>query len=182
VLVMGAVPLLEGMPQKWHARACVAALLLVWVQPYAYATKKPFQVAYWKEIAQHIQHHWPKHSLIAINMAGYIPYLTPEYRYLDMLGLNDRHISRRPVIFEGGLFTTGHFKGDGKYILARKPDYIIFGGGLEEKYLSFYLSEKELMALAEFHKSYQRKKVYLSLKNMDIPENKQGFFFYQRRP
>lgn len=82
-------------------------------------------------VAEYVSSHWPKGSLVAINPAGALPYAAPDYRYIDMLGLLDRHIARRRIdasdLRAPGQNHPGHMKGDGAYVLSRKPDYIIFG-------------------------------------------------------
>ena len=72
---------------------------------------------------------WPANSLVALNTAGSTPYYAPEHRYIDMLGLNDAHIARRPLdrLLLPWQHIPGHAKGDGGYVLDRKPDFIIIG-------------------------------------------------------
>jgi len=85
-----------------------------------------------KIVGQYIDKTWPKDSLIALNTAGSTPYFAAEYRYIDMLGLNDSHIAKR-VITETQLpwqDVPGHRKGDGAYVLSREPDYILIGPAL----------------------------------------------------
>ena len=62
--------------------------------------------------------------LLAVDAAGSLPYFSG-LPSLDMLGLNDRHISRQPRQQGAGLM--GHDLGDGQYVLARRPDLIVFG-------------------------------------------------------
>lgn len=62
--------------------------------------------------------------LIACDAAGCIPYFT-KFRAIDMMGLNDYHIARqRPPEF--GRRALGHELGDGKYVLDREPDLILW--------------------------------------------------------
>jgi len=118
-------------------------------------------------VAPYVREHWPEGSLIALNPADALPYLAPNYRYLDMLGLNNKHIARRPppdeaikTYLKGKAI--GHQKGDGAYVLAQKPDYIIWGNSLGASKPNF-LSDHELDALPEFHKNYERITVYVDL-------------------
>lgn len=163
---------------------CIAAMLLSLSQAaYFHTEKQATYPLYWKAIAGHIHSHWPKESLIAINMAGYIPYLTPEHRYLDMLGLNDRSIAKQEAVLGGQRLSVGHFKGDGNYVLKRKPDYIIFQSGLEENITpasTFYQAEKQLLVSVEFKKQYRRQKVQLQLASPKGLKNNINFYYYQR--
>ncbi len=60
---------------------------------------------------------------LAVTAAGTLPYFS-RLPALDMQGLNDRHIARRPS--EAGFL--GHDHGDGPYVLGRAPDIIAFRG------------------------------------------------------
>lgn len=66
----------------------------------------------------------PPGTLLATSNAGAVPYASG-LPTIDMLGLCDRHIARRAV---GGMGegTAGHEKGDGGYVLDRKPRIILF--------------------------------------------------------
>ncbi len=66
----------------------------------------------------------PPDSLLATNTAGSVAYYS-RLKTIDMLGLNDVHIAHREVKTLGKGFA-GHEKGDGKYVLSRKPDYVMF--------------------------------------------------------
>lgn len=63
---------------------------------------------------------------IAVNTAGSIPYFAKKQHFIDMLGLTDNHIAHREMKNFGKGFV-GHEKNDGIYVLARKPDYFVFG-------------------------------------------------------
>lgn len=71
--------------------------------------------------------------LMAVTAAGSLPYFSG-LRALDMQGLNDRHIARQPA--QKGML--GHDHGDGAYVLAREPDFMVFGqvGGGRPKFVS----------------------------------------------
>lgn len=63
--------------------------------------------------------------LLAVSAAGCFPYWT-DFRCLDMLGLNDRHIARsRPENFGQG--PLAHELGDTQYLLDRQPDLMFIG-------------------------------------------------------
>ena len=110
-------------------------------------------------IGKYIDATWPKGSLVALNVAGATPYFAPEHRFLDMLGLNDPAIARRHPVLRCTEWQNrpGHAKGDGAYVLARRPDFIIIGpamGAAAEEGL--FLGEVELSESAEFHDCYRR--------------------------
>ena len=60
---------------------------------------------------------------VAVGMAGAIPYYSGLYT-IDMLGITDRHIGHVRMEEMGG-GVAGHEKHDMKYVLARRPTYII---------------------------------------------------------
>ncbi|HEY2366632.1 MAG TPA: hypothetical protein VGH87_09610, partial [Polyangiaceae bacterium] len=60
---------------------------------------------------------------LAIGAAGAIPYYSELVTY-DTLGLNDKHIARVPVKDPAHL-GFGHERGDGAYILSKKPTYLV---------------------------------------------------------
>jgi arabinofuranosyltransferase len=93
-------------------------------------------------------------AVIATNTAGSIPYYSRR-RVIDMLGLNDRHIAHREIATMGQ-GSPGHEKGDGQYILARRPDIIQFGSSLGSAE-PFLLSDREIYAAPEFHRLYERR-------------------------
>jgi len=69
-----------------------------------------------------------------------------------MLGMNDKHIAHRKIPWLGKGWA-GHEKGDGVYVLSRRPDYIQFGSSLGSEYPVF-LSDKEIYESPTFHKLY----------------------------
>jgi hypothetical protein len=73
-----------------------------------------------------------------------------------MLGLNDYYLPRHPP--EGlGKGLLGHELGDGKYVLSKRPDIIVFRtGALGEAY---FRSGREIMQLADFYTLYTPVKV-----------------------
>ena len=95
----------------------------------------------------------PKGSQIAVNHAGFLPYMLSEYDFIDMTGLNDRHIAHNTT---GGL----HQKYDPDYVLSLKPAAIIFhrrstppeSGMLAN--LDYWIGETELAAQPEFQINY----------------------------
>lgn len=62
--------------------------------------------------------------LLAVDPAGTLPYFS-ELPAIDMLGINDRYLARhRPDDFGEGWL--GHELGNGRYVLEREPDLILF--------------------------------------------------------
>jgi arabinofuranosyltransferase len=103
-----------------------------------------------KEIAVQIKQNIPKGSLIAVNHAGALPYYLPEYSFVDMTGLNDRHIARK----EGGL----HQKFDSAYILKRQPDLIVLNSFTDPSIKGFvsdyWIGETDLYGTVDFKEQY----------------------------
>jgi len=109
-------------------------------------------------VGRHIARAWPSGSLIALHTAGSTPYFNRDKRFIDMLGLTDRHIARRdvgdPILRWQEI--PGHAKGDGAYVLARKPDFVIAGpadGSNIDR--AWFLSDYELHRLPEFDACYR---------------------------
>lgn len=142
-------------------------------------------------IGKYINVNWPEGSLVALNTAGSTPYYASNLRFIDMLGLNDTTIARRTHV---PLRTKmqewpGHGKGDGAYVLSRKPDYIIIGptNGDYANNFPWFLSDYELGGSAEFERLYQPVKVIISAAvpgYKNYTESSLGalrFVYYQRR-
>lgn len=98
------------------------------------------------------------HDLIAVNTAGSLPYYA-ERPALDMLGLTDPVIARRPIyiVSEGW---AGHRRGWGEYVLSRRPKVILFynAAGSREP---FYMGDHELADNPLFRFFYQLRTVSL---------------------
>ncbi|HOE12160.1 MAG TPA: hypothetical protein PLQ35_02220 [bacterium] len=60
-------------------------------------------------------------TVIAVVTAGALPYIS-SLPTIDILGINDHHISQRDVPIGGGV--AGHEKGDADYVLRRRPQRI----------------------------------------------------------
>ncbi len=65
-----------------------------------------------------------KHPLLVSDAAGALPYYS-EMEAIDPLGLTDSHIAHHYSAARGNGYL-GHELGDGKYVLDRKPDLVIF--------------------------------------------------------
>jgi hypothetical protein len=73
-------------------------------------------------------------TLIAVHRAGSVPYYLPEFRFHDILGKCDAHISHLPA-HEGQV--TGHNKFDYQYSLGKlKPEILITSHPLDSKFRS----------------------------------------------
>lgn len=89
--------------------------------------------------------------LMAIDPAGCLPYWS-ELPSLDMLGLNDYYLPRHPPS-DLGQGPIGHELGDGKYVLDRHPDLVIFllPTGNDRGY---FLSGRQMQQEPRFHRDY----------------------------
>ncbi len=104
-------------------------------------------------------------TLVALSTAGSVPYHAPGLRFVDMLGLTDRTIARRnplPILMHWQRLP-GHAKGDGAYVLSRKPALIFFGPaeGFSADSPRF-LTDKEIVDHPEFARCYR-------METVDIP-------------
>ena len=117
-------------------------------------------------VGTYMESHWAPHSLVALNTAGAPPYFAPSLQFIDMLGLNDKVIARTRIpefTLIAQRTMPGHAKGNGAYVLAREPDYIITGhvlGTSVDK--SGSLGDGELSRLPEFYRCYQMQSADIS--------------------
>ena len=134
-------------------------------------------------IGKHISRAWPAGSLVALNTAGSTPYYASGHRYIDMLGLNDRHIARRRIekIELPWQRVPGHLKGDGAYVLDRRPDYIIVGRA-EGTAISepWFLSDLEMGRDPRFARDYVPREVRLGPRGEVVAGGGIRFLYYQR--
>ena len=141
-------------------------------------------------VGEYIDANFPRGSLIALNTAGSTPYYAPQHRFIDMLGLNDRTIAKRkdlPVVARWQE-VPGHEKGDGAYVLSRRPDYVIAGGAVGYAItMNWFLTEYELARMPEFNAQYKPVAVMLPVRQYPGYENyeesktgEMGFIYYQR--
>lgn len=148
-----------------------------------YENPYPKYPLYLTAVAHYMAQHFPPGALVAINMAGIIPAETMELRYLDMLGLNDRTIARRALPSDAPMHGPGHEKGDGAYVLARQPDYIVWGDAISEGNTAeypHYISEQEMQALPEFARHYRLKRAWIPLSHPDLATDGVPFLYYER--
>ncbi len=104
------------------------------------------------EVGLWLRENAPPDAVVATNTAGSVAYYS-RLKVIDMLGLNDEHIAHRkiPTLGKG---SPGHEKGDGKYVLSRKPDYIMFSSPPGSKEPRTLLSDREIASSPEFRENY----------------------------
>lgn len=157
---------------------------------YNYIEMRPslgLSLSAWDEVVKYMHANWEKGSKVAINMAGYIPYRSPQFYFVDMLGINNKEIARSTKNIAPYI---AHGKGSGKFILEQKTDYIIVGSGFENNTIdrAVYITEKELKTSPEFHKYYKKKTARLKVslptkwlqKENKIRTSYYDFVYYQR--
>jgi hypothetical protein len=113
-----------------------------------------------EHVGAFLQRHLPAGATVATATAGSTPYFAPSLRFIDTLGLNDRHIARREVaeVTTKWQSTPGHLKGDGAYVLARNPDVIILGpafGFIGDPPTEWFLTDFELLKTPQFRDHYR---------------------------
>ncbi len=120
---------------------------------------------------------YPDSTLIATGNAGVIPFESG-LPCIDMHGLCDRQIASRPIA-EMGMGLPGHEKGDGLYVLSRRPDIILFMKMRFTDYPAtesdvagnlFGLSEFEIWGNPVFHQNYHLKTAQLGSKYFNYYE------------
>ena len=169
--VFRAIPPAPGLLEAWKLLALhsLSAVLLAFQIPaLEERTKRPDPAAFvGRIIGGYIAENWPTGSSVALNTAGSIPYYSPGNSYIDMLGLNDRQIARRPVADRGLPWQKipGHRKGDGAYVLSREPDYIIAGpaqgASIDQPY---FLSDLEMAEDPRFERMYTREQIQIDVR------------------
>lgn len=95
----------------------------------------------------------PPDTLFAHSGAGLIAFYT-NFRWIDTLGLTDKHIARTSVE-NMGRGAAGHEKGDGAYVWSRQPDYVMFPGYPISNRMPGTKGGRELFAIPQFRTSYQ---------------------------
>jgi hypothetical protein len=142
-----------------------------------------------EKVGRYIAASWPKGVTVALNSAGVIPYFNLDKSFIDMMGLNDKHIAKRMVPDYGLEWQKkpGHGKGDGAYVLSRAPDYIILSSVAGDNGLNtpMFVSDLELGRMEEFHRCYAHKTVTLDwpeivIKQKVVPGTTFPFSYYQR--
>lgn len=167
------------------ALAIAATVVAALMQP---GTPKDMAAFAGRIIGEHIDARWPPGSLVAVHTAGSTPYYANAMRFIDMLGLNDPAIAlRRDIAIRTPFqYLPGHAKGDGRYVLARRPDFIIagFAYGMRAEDGPF-LTDRELSQSAEFRHCYRLETTRVSFdpdRDKSRPElpNPVRFTYYRR--
>lgn len=128
--------------------------------------KKDAVARYGKAMGKFLAYEFPPGTLIAANTAGSVPYYS-NLPTIDMLGLNDKTIARTRSPIEGRGWV-GHEKGNGRYVLDRKPKVIIFGSS-HGMSVPYFPSDFQIDQDPRFHACYESRSV-----NID---NRPYFFF-----
>lgn len=112
---------------------------------------------YGRSVGTWLRRSVPAGTLVATNAAGALPYFS-ELPVVDMLGLTDRHIARRRRDTSQWV---GHEKGDGAYVLGRRPGILVFGGpeGSVEPWP--FPGDIEIAAHPDFERLYELRRVPL---------------------
>lgn len=98
--------------------------------------------------------------LIAVDSAGALPYWTG-FRAIDMLGLNDLYLTHHlPENFGHGAM--GHEIGDGRYVLSRRPDLVVFCHAFGEPRACF-LGGHQMLADPRFLRDYRAVRILTEL-------------------
>jgi len=109
---------------------------------------------------------------MAVAECGAIPYYGGIVTY-DALGLNDKHIAREPVA--PGIWAFGHEKGDGRYLLAQKPTYIIMKPFLTSQ------PDRTPVGVPSWHQMYDMQEFKHDYEFLSIPVDGLFFNYYRRR-
>ena len=123
--VRAATLVLVGIAALWQ-------LQLSWRFP---AARNP-AAAVGEFVGRVLEARFPPGTLVAAATAGSVPYFARSLSFIDTLGINDRHIARAvPMPMPRALSqpdswstVPGHRRGDGPYVLSRRPDVIMLGG------------------------------------------------------
>ncbi len=179
-------------PVRCAVVACIVLLLALQTQDGRVNPRRTNPAAFVGTIVgKYIDANWPPGALVALHTAGSTPFYAGDLRFIDMLGLNDAHIARRVITSRELPWqkVPGHLKGDGAYVLSRKPDYIILGpaeGTTIET--PWFLSGLEMSRDPRFEANYSVRQV-----DLDVSDQKNfqhygatrtgvlTFTYYERR-
>jgi hypothetical protein len=103
----------------------------------------------------------PSDTYLAHSGAGVLAYYT-DFEFLDTLGLTDAHIARSRVETQGR-GVAGHEKGDGWYVMSRRPSVILFSGYPIASFRPHYKTDFELAANPEFLENYRPQRLSCDL-------------------
>jgi hypothetical protein len=164
VVVLLFAAALAGRNGFRHARLTTAMALLAaagqTVLLFSMPVERDAAAIMGEHVGRVLQFLLPEGTVVATATAGSTPYFAPSLRFIDTLGLNDRHIARRRVDAPTTRWqrVPGHLKGDGAYVLRRAPDVIILGpaeGFLGRTPTEWFLTDYELLISAEFRARYR---------------------------
>jgi hypothetical protein len=111
-----------------------------------------------RPVGEWLRVHFPAATWVATNCAGTVPYFS-ELPCIDMLGLTDAHIARvRP----DRTAWIGHEKGDGEYVLSRRPEVVILGGAEGSAEPWPFPGDRQLAASPGFRAAYRLQRVPLA--------------------
>lgn len=97
---------------------------------------------------------FPAGTLTANGAAGSAPYYA-RFDNIDLGGLNDRVIAHAKVSRFASFLPKGHRKGEGRYVLSRKPDVLVFVQG-RSKTPGFHPADAQIAFEPGFHAHYER--------------------------
>jgi hypothetical protein len=129
----------------------------------------------WTCVGQWLDRHASAGTRVALNPIGAIGYHAPEVVIVDMLGLTDPVIARRPVREDEMWLPPGHRKGSGERVLELEPDVILINNvWLQprrlESWAPYYASEAELFeARAQWMGPYEL--AHFSLREHEWPRH-----------
>lgn len=103
-------------------------------------------------VGAHLRATLPPGSLVAVNAAGAIPYVSG-LPTVDMLGLTDAHVARSRPPREAGGVRRGHERGDGAYVLARRPAVVVLGTSAGS-FTPVFASDRDLLRQPGFARLY----------------------------
>jgi arabinofuranosyltransferase len=115
-------------------------------------------------IGKFLKEKLPSDAVIAVNAAGVVPYFA-ELQTIDMLGLNNAYIAshgRRDFSLP-----YGHQVGDGRYVLAQQPAFILFSTRRVGDPSPAFVSDQDILNNPEFMRLYEPRM---------LPESRQGYF------
>jgi arabinofuranosyltransferase len=155
------------------ASACaVWQLQLGWQHP---APRNP-AAAVGELVGRTLEATLPPGTWVAAATAGSLPYFAPSLSFIDTLGLCDRHIAReRPATLPAALDLSGswvavpgHVRGDGAYVLSRRPDVVVLGGANGDL-LPAFLGDYQLLMAKAFRENYTPWRLLVSVPETSRP-------------